>query len=342
MGKQFEPTSAQNLVKHRSGAFYLNATVKGKKIRRKLQAPTLAAAKIERDALLRALRLADGDSPGKGAVTLSEAIERARQWYHRQELKPKSLEYRDDLLRLVKETCPNRPPAGWTERDAEDWWASKAVTEMSANRRNNLLGTVRKIFHLLKLPDVTHELKRVRVPKGNLRIPSQEEFRKVVIEIRSQKKAASNNVANMVEFLAYSGVRIAEAQGVTWGHVREDFIEVTGGEAGTKNHEERQVPILPAMRGLLATMKRESEETALFFVKTPRWALTNAAERLEIDHIRVHDLRHFFATTCIEVGVDIPTVAKWLGHKDGGALLLRTYSHLRDDHSPAHGATCCV
>lgn len=332
MGKQFESTSAQNIVKHRSGTYYLRATIKGKKIRRKLKSPNLTAAKIERDTLVRKLRLAAGEE-AQGAVTLSEAIERARQWYHRQELKPKSLEYRDDLLRLVKETCPNRPPAGWTERDAEDWWASKAVTEMSANRRNNLLGTVRKIFHLLKLTDVTHELKRVRVPKSNLRIPSQEEFRKVVAEIRVQKKAASNQVANMVEFLAYSGMRIAEAQAVTWGHVREDFIEVTGGEVGTKNHEERQVPILPPMKDLLATMKRESDETPLFFVKTPRWALTNAAERLGIDHIRVHDLRHFFATTCIEAGVDIPTAAKWLGHKDGGTLLLRTYSHLRDDHS---------
>jgi len=33
-----------------------------------------------------------------------------------------------------------------------------------------------------------------------------------------------------------------------------------------------------------------------------------------------HDLRHLFATTCIEAGVDIPTVSRWLGHQDGGAL----------------------
>ena len=49
--------------------------------------------------------------------------------------------------------------------------------------------------------------------------------------------------------------------------------------------------------------------------------------------MRVHDLRHFFATTCIEQGVDIPTEAKWLGHQDGGALAMRVYGHLRDEHS---------
>jgi hypothetical protein len=46
-----------------------------------------------------------------------------------------------------------------------------------------------------------------------------------------------------------------------------------------------------------------------------------------------HDLRHLFATRCIESGVDIPTVSRWLGHKDGGALAMKVYGHLRDQHS---------
>ena len=50
-------------------------------------------------------------------------------------------------------------------------------------------------------------------------------------------------------------------------------------------------------------------------------------------HFRHHDFRHFFATTCIESGVDIPTVSRWLGHKDGGALAMRVYGHLRQEHS---------
>lgn len=45
------------------------------------------------------------------------------------------------------------------------------------------------------------------------------------------------------------------------------------------------------------------------------------------------DLRHLFATRCIESGVDIPTVSRWLGHKDGGALAMKVYGHLRDHHS---------
>jgi hypothetical protein len=44
-------------------------------------------------------------------------------------------------------------------------------------------------------------------------------------------------------------------------------------------------------------------------------------------------LRHLFATRCIESGVDIPTVSRWLGHKDGGALAMKVYGHLRNQHS---------
>jgi integrase len=46
-------------------------------------------------------------------------------------------------------------------------------------------------------------------------------------------------------------------------------------------------------------------------------------------------LRHLFATRCIESGVDIPTVSRWLGHVDGGALAMKTYGHLRREHSAA-------
>jgi hypothetical protein len=40
-----------------------------------------------------------------------------------------------------------------------------------------------------------------------------------------------------------------------------------------------------------------------------------------------------FATRCIEAGVDIPTVSRWLGHVDGGALAMKVYGHLRRSHS---------
>jgi integrase len=63
--------------------------------------------------------------------------------------------------------------------------------------------------------------------------------------------------------------------------------------------------------------------------------MDRAARIVGMERITHHDLRHLFATRCIESGVDIPTVSRWLGHKDGGALAMRVYGHLRDHHSTA-------
>jgi integrase len=66
-------------------------------------------------------------------------------------------------------------------------------------------------------------------------------------------------------------------------------------------------------------------------------ALTAACAKVGAVRMTYHDLRHLFATRCIEAGVDIPTLSRWLGHSDGGALAMRVYAHLRKDHSLAMG-----
>ena len=76
----------------------------------------------------------------------------------------------------------------------------------------------------------------------------------------------------------------------------------------------------------------EPKTATLFKVNEAQKAMDRAAEKVGMERITHHDLRHFFATICIESGVDIPTVSRWPGHKDGGALLMKTYGHLRDEH----------
>ena len=46
-----------------------------------------------------------------------------------------------------------------------------------------------------------------------------------------------------------------------------------------------------------------------------------------------HCLRHYFVSNAIEKGIDFKTIANWIGHKDGGLLVAKTYGHLRDSHS---------
>ena len=67
--------------------------------------------------------------------------------------------------------------------------------------------------------------------------------------------------------------------------------------------------------------------------KSARKCLKTACRKLGLPVFGHHALRHFFATCAIESGVDVPTVSRWLGHKDGGQLAMKVYAHLRPTHS---------
>jgi integrase len=83
----------------------------------------------------------------------------------------------------------------------------------------------------------------------------------------------------------------------------------------------------------LKTQKNPQPSDQIIPIKSARKCLQTACKKLELPQFTHHDFRHFFATTCIESGVDIPTVSRWLGHKDGGALAMKRYGHLRQEHS---------
>ena len=85
--------------------------------------------------------------------------------------------------------------------------------------------------------------------------------------------------------------------------------------------------MIPDVRTLFERMRseraNESAEAKVFRVREAQKAINSATRKLGLTRITHHDLRHLFATSCIESGVDIPTTSRWLGHKDGGALAMK-------------------
>ncbi len=100
-------------------------------------------------------------------------------------------------------------------------------------------------------------------------------------------------------------------------------------DTGTKNWTIRRVPLIPDARALFERMRShrpgELSDARVFRVSECQKALDRACKKVGAERITHHDLRHLFATRCIESGVDTPTVSRWLGHKDGGALAMKTY-----------------
>ena len=174
-------------------------------------------------------------------------------------------------------------------------------------------------------------------------MPESGQFEKLVEEIRNSGSGFAKSAAELVQFLAYGGFRKGEAANITWADCdfkRGKIIVKGDPETGLKARrvgEYREVPMIPDMRKLLEQIQSERPDEPhtekVMRVFECKKSITTACKKLDIPRFTHHDLRHLFATRCIESGVDIPTVSRWLGHKDGGALAMKTYGHLRDEHS---------
>ena len=83
----------------------------------------------------------------------------------------------------------------------------------------------------------------------------------------------------------------------------------------------------------IATTARAWKESTVTRRKT---CIANVAPYfpgIAIRNIQAHHCEHWLTDRGGQAGVDIPTVSRWLGHKDGGALAMRVYGHLRNEHS---------
>lgn len=195
-----------------------------------------------------------------------------------------------------------------------------ACDHYCASRWNLMTSILRDIV------PAAEKLKRRPLPTTRLAPPTQEEFGRLVDEM---DKLAQSNAREVIEFIAHTGLRISGAQNVRWSDVYDDRIEYIA-----KGGRLCAVPIINGLRDVLARLKTIDDGSGYVLPRgTIKRGLKMACERAGLRPLNHHDFRHMFVTRCIESGVDIPTVARWVGHKDGGSLLSKRYFHLLDDHS---------
>lgn len=164
--------------------------------------------------------------------------------------------------------------------------------------------------------------------------PTPDEFRAIVAKMRSYQFGPCQAAALFAELLAFTGCRLSEARRVRWSDVDwpRNRIRVHGAKGRRTSTESsvRYVPIHDSLAELLRRLGGRPHGPAdkLVSVAECRGTLQRACDDLKmprrLDH---HDLRHCFATWAVAAGVPVPVTADWLGHKDGGALLLKVYRH---------------
>ncbi len=280
------------------------------------------------------------------------AVARVRRtWPGFDDLTPKQITLHaviDWTIRLKREGTDFTPPG-----------ARRSLRGNSATSINTAVDGLRRILDVAVERGLIYaNAARAKPPEGRLKkkiapklvqLPRLAEFLALFDEVETGSGQAGWGMecADFCRFLVFSGARKSEAAAVTWSHVDWAKNQIT--IPGTKSESsQRIVPIFPELADLLRKIHDRRAVAAEFAIGgTPhvpphekilrvgeaQKSIDRACAKLKLPRITHHDFRHAFATIAIESGVDIPTVARWLGHADGGALLMKTYSHLRDDHS---------
>jgi len=347
----WQPVGVQNLVRYApKGLYYARYKIGSKLFRHNLHTTVKSVAKLLLSDFLKEKlgKEERGSHLDPGKMTFQKALEVYQEKIDADgSLKPRSKEYRKQTIDFLLKTWPGVQKLNVREIQERDCvqWLARFQKKYAPSVVNNTIGTLRGIFKVAiqagaRFGNPANELKRVRINQKKMTLPTRTQFLKLVETMEQAGGRDSQNCSDLVRFLAYSGLRIGESKHVTWRDV--DFIKkklhVRGDpETGTKNSETRLVPMIPELETMLVKMRderaEEARDTPVMRVNESQKSMDRAAKIVKMERITHHDLRHLFATICIESGVDIPTVSRWLGHKDGGALAMKVYGHLRDEHS---------
>jgi integrase len=147
------------------------------------------------------------------------------------------------------------------------------------------------------------------------------------------KKIGRPETAFTFLLLCYTGLRLGEARKLEWKDIEDDRIIIHGTKTTSAF---RFLPLYPQLRNLLNSIAThrgqiKPNDKVMGRQRIDK-ALRRACPKVGIQNLRHHDLRHYFATKAVQAGVDMPTIAKWLGHSDGGALAMKVYSNVMDEH----------
>lgn len=343
----WKKTSVPNLQRHKSGVYYARLYHGGKQTLKTLDTKTLAVAKRRLHDLKSQMLSAQPRNPSvTTSMTLREGVEIRHDAIDRLRRKPETVKYYHNCLKAFERSWPNldQPMRRVGIVELEDWAAAFADT-MSPTRFNNTIREVKLLFDVgvsggIIVTNPGLHLKRQPVKPKDLQLPTSDQFQQLLESIESRHGRFSQDCSDMVQFLAYSGCRRGEASFVTWADcdVEAGLLIVRGDpQWATKNGETRRVPLNPSLEALVRRMREERPNeapiTPVLRIQECYKALARACEVIGIPKLTHHDLRHLFATRCIESGVPIPTVSHWLGHKDGGVLAMRIYGHLDQSYS---------
>lgn len=221
-----------------------------------------------------------------------------------------------------------------TRADVVELHQSMKATPYQANRT---LGVLSVMFSVANTWDVRTDsvnpcwkVKRYREEQRERYLTSSEMARlgKVLRESKSEPEAV-----NCIRLLLLTGCRLSEIQKLKWAHVdlKTGALRLPDSKTGAK-----LVTIGKAAIEVLKTIPKIKDNPYVITGQIEGQHLTDMQrpwrrirKRAGLGDVRIHDLRHSFASDALQLGEDLPMIGKLLGHTQ--IQTTARYAHLKTD-----------
>ena len=201
---------------------------------------------------------------------------------------------------------------------------------------NRTLGVLSKMFSLAEVwgwrPDGSNPCRHVKRYKEHKRerFLSPEETERLGQILREAEEEMPSAVAAF-RLLLLTGCRMSEIRDLRWEYVKDDCIELPDAKTGG-----RVVPLGPEARAVLSAIPRDEDNPWVIAGRLPGSHLTDLQrpwrrirKQAGLEDVRIHDLRHSFASRALALGESLTMIGKLLGHTQ--VQTTARYAHLARD-----------
>jgi integrase len=148
-------------------------------------------------------------------------------------------------------------------------------------------------------------------------------------------------LADAIRFMRTTGARVTSALSTRWSDV--DWQQRQVHLRNTKYDRNVVVDFSDELESVLKEMyaRRLPDSDCMFpaasdeagSIGSLRGTFEKVREEAGLPNLHFHDTRHHFISECVMSGVDFMTIARWVGHSDGGMLIGKVYGHLSNEHA---------
>jgi integrase len=216
----------------------------------------------------------------------------------------------------------------------------REISKRAPIRANRVVALLSKMFAL----SIRWEWRADNPARGIERNPenkrerylSGEEMARLTLALADHR---DQQAANIVRVLLLTGARRGEVFNMRWADLDLETGVWVKPSAHTKQKKTHRVPLSAPARQLLASIARTSE-----YVFPGRYSgrrieihgnWREICDAAKLEGVRVHDLRHSYASILASAGLSLPVIGALLGHTQ--AQTTARYAHLFDD--PLRAAT---